>query len=638
MSAMRMPCGSLHLGWRVILAVLFSLTAGLGLLVPAPQSALAASQGATSIALGDNHACAIESGKAYCWGSDDHGQLGDGSTVDSSVPVAVDTSGALAGKTLIQIAGGQDFTCAVDSAGAAFCWGWNGNGQLGDGGTVDSSVPVAVDTSGALAGKTLIQIADGEDYTCALDSAGAVYCWGGNDFGGLGDGSTTSSSIPVAVDKSGVLAGKTLTQIATGDFSTCAVDAAGAAYCWGWNGYGELGNGSNAYYLSSPVAVDMNGVLAGKSLTQITGGGAQTCALDSAGAAYCWGADDFGELGDGNTGSSSSVPVTVDANGVLAGKTITQITAGELGAQTCAVDSAGKAFCWGYNQYGQLGNGNTTNSSVPVAVDTSGVLAAKTLSQITVGGTNTCAADTAGAAYCWGGSGLGALGDGSTAGSEVPVLVGPQAPADVTAVPAATSVTVTWKVPASLDGGTVTGYTATASPGGQACGTSGPTTCIISGLASHATYSITVVAHTTVGDSGASQPAVVTTGSGQIVSGYRKSKCVDDSGGSKVNDTKIVMWHCNGSAQQDWTIQADRTIQIYGKCMDIYRDEKTNKAPVELWTCTGGANQQWRPRNGTLVNPVSGKCLDDPGFKTTNGTQLELYTCNGGANQQWKLP
>jgi len=118
-------------------------------------------------------------------------------------------------------------------------------------------------------------------------------------------------------------------------------------------------------------------------------------------------------------------------------------------------------------------------------------------------------------------------------------------------------------------------------------------------------------------------PATVPQGpTGPIVSGYRKTKCVDDSNNSSANGTKIVMWDCNETAEQDWTIEADGTIQINGKCMDIYREEKTNKAPVELWAFTGRANQQWQPRNGTLVN----------------GTQLEIYTCNGGANQQWKLP
>ncbi len=126
--------------------------------------------------------------------------------------------------------------------------------------------------------------------------------------------------------------------------------------------------------------------------------------------------------------------------------------------------------------------------------------------------------------------------------------------------------------------------------------------------------------------------------SGPIISGYRKTVCVEDSNDSRANDTKIVMWDCNRSAGQDWAIDADGTIRINGKCMDVYRGEKKNKAPVELWTCTGGANQQWHVVNGTLVNPVSGKCLDDPQFDTADGTQLEIYTCNSGANQRWKLP
>lgn len=125
---------------------------------------------------------------------------------------------------------------------------------------------------------------------------------------------------------------------------------------------------------------------------------------------------------------------------------------------------------------------------------------------------------------------------------------------------------------------------------------------------------------------------------GPIVSGYRGTTCIDDLHGSRANLTKIVMWACNGSTEQNWTIEANGTIQIDGKCTDIYRDEKRNSAPVELWTCTGGANQRWEVRDGTLVNPVSGKCLDDPGFNTTDGIQLQIYMCNGGRNQQWKLP
>jgi hypothetical protein len=332
--------------------------------------------------------------------------------------------------------------------------------------------------------------------------------------------------------------------------------------------------------------------------------------------------------------------VAVDTSGVLAGKTLTQITAG--GNLVCALDAAGAAYCWGSNNVGQLGDGTTTDSSIPVAVDTTGPLAGKTLTQITAGGLFACAGDTAGAAYCWGDNSSGELGDDGTAPDrDAPVLTGPQAPAAVTAVPGDTTATASWAAPARLDGGTLTGYTANASPGGQTCSTAGTTSCTITGLANDIIYSITVVAHTTAGDSGASAPFTVIpqigTLTGPIVSGYRNTKCVEDSNDSTVNDTKIVMEDCNGSPAQNWAIETDGTIRINGKCMDIYRDEKTNKAPVELWTCTGGANQQWEAGT-SLVNPVSGKCLDDPRFNTTDGTQLEIYTCNGGRNQQWKLP
>lgn len=171
----------------------------------------------------------------------------------------------------------------------------------------------------------------------------------------------------------------------------------------------------------------------------------------------------------------------------------------------------------------------------------------------------------------------------------------------------------------------------------------GATTCTITGLTDGTSYSITVLAHTTAGDSGASEPASVTPEppgliTGPIVSGYWKNKCVDASAGTARNGTPVVIWDCNRSTGQNWVIEADGTIRISGKCLDIYRERQTNGAPVDLWTCTGRGNQQWRPLSGTLVNPVSGRCLDDPTYNTTDHTQLQIYTCNRGRNQQWELP
>jgi alpha-tubulin suppressor-like RCC1 family protein len=404
----------------IVPAVLVSLGAGLCSLAPAPEAALAASRGIASISAGGEHACAIMNGAAYCWGENYNGELGDGTNSNSAVPVAVDTTGVLAGKTLVQITAGYENTCALDSTGSAYCWGADRYGQLGDGTTSNSNVPMAVSTTGVLAGKTLTQITTGLVDTCALDSAGAGYCWGWNAYGQLGDGTTTDSSVPVAVSTGGALGGARLSQITVGAYATCAVVVAGAPYCWGYNTYGELGDGTNTSS-DVPVAVDTSGALAGKFVTLINASWYHTCAVDTTGAAYCWGQNDHGQLGDASS-ADSSVPVAVDASGALAGKALTQITAGAF--DTCALDVSGAAYCWGYDSYGELGNGSTTSSSVPVAVDTGGLLEGKVITQIYAGVWHTCALDAAGAAYCWGANASGELGDDATPPSAVPVLVG----------------------------------------------------------------------------------------------------------------------------------------------------------------------------------------------------------------------
>jgi hypothetical protein len=124
---------------------------------------------------------------------------------------------------------------------------------------------------------------------------------------------------------------------------------------------------------------------------------------------------------------------------------------------------------------------------------------------------------------------------------------------------------------------------------------------------------------------------------GPIVSVYH-AKCVDDLGDSADNGTPVVISDCNGSAEQDWAVEADGTIQLNGKCLDVFRQWKANKTVVELWTCNGGANQQWTAAGDTLVSVQSGKCMDDPQYNTTDGTQLIIYTCSGGRNQEFALP
>ncbi len=394
------------------LALVASACAAVQAVSPPPASA--ASSHATLIAAGNAHACMIRAGQVYCWGANGNGQLGNGSTINSSVPVPVYTGGVLSGKTLIQVVAGFSHTCALDSSGAAYCWGLNSSGQLGNNSVTQSLVPVAVTVSGVLSGKTLTQITAGNSHTCALDASGTAYCWGANGNGQLGNNTTTRSPVPVAVSTSGVLSGTTLTQITGGSAHTCALDSTGLAYCWGANGNGQLGNSSTTQSLV-PVAVTTSGVLSGKTLTQISAdeNGMYTCALDAAGAAYCWGAASFGQLGNGGVSSTPGVPVAVVTSGVLSGKALTQIATGS--GSTCAVASTGAAYCWGQGVNGELGNGSAVSSSVPVAVTTSGALAGKTLSQVSLGTNFACALDSAGAAYCWGLNTSGQVGNPATA-------------------------------------------------------------------------------------------------------------------------------------------------------------------------------------------------------------------------------
>ena len=221
---------------RLVSAAVPLMVIGMAAGIAAPQDASAASQGAASLTAGGGFSCVLKGGHAYCWGFNGNGELGDGATADSDVPIAVDTSGVLAGKTLTQIAAAANSTCALDSSGAAYCWGYNGSGQLGNGNFTAADSPVAVYTGGVLAGKTLTQISGSGNSMCALDSTGAAYCWGDNSNGQLGNGNEgpiAGSDVPVPVVTSGALAGKTLTQISAGGGNVCALDSTGVAYCWG---------------------------------------------------------------------------------------------------------------------------------------------------------------------------------------------------------------------------------------------------------------------------------------------------------------------------------------------------------------------------------------------------------------------
>ena len=328
-------------------------------------------------------------GAAYCWGANLDAQLGDGTTTQRLTPTPVTMP---SGVTFASLAAGVAHSCGLTPAGAAYCWGINNSGQLGNGTTTQRSTPTAVTMPSGVA---FSSIAAGDVHTCGLTSAGAVYCWGSNGSGQLGDGTITGRLTPTLVTMPNGVAFASLT---TGAFHNCGLTAAGRGYCWGAGGSGQLGDGSSSQH-STPTAV---ATPVGVSFTRLTAGVLITCGLTPAGAAYCWGYNDYGQLGDGTTsGRSSPTPVAMPSD-----VTFTSLAAGTR--HTCGLTSAGAAFCWGINVSGQLGIGTTTQRSTPTAVTMPSGFAFTSLG---AGFAHTCGVTSAGATYCWGDNGKGQLGN-----------------------------------------------------------------------------------------------------------------------------------------------------------------------------------------------------------------------------------
>jgi hypothetical protein len=363
---------------------------------------------------------AVTQAAPFGWGKNSQGQMGDGTSTDRATAVATLNTGALSGRTVTAIAGGDDFTLALTSDGKVYTWGNNNIGQLGDGTTNDSFVPVAVDMTGVLSGKTITAIAAGSSSCYALGSDGKVYAWGSNYVGALGDGTGTNSSVPVAVDMTGVMSGKTVTAIAGAYLQGMALTSDGKVFCWGANTLGVLGDGTTTHR-ASPVAVDMTGVMSGKTIVAIAMAHYHGVAVSSAGRVYTWGGyGSSGTLGDG-LATDSLAPVAVDRSGVLSGKSIVAVATGQY--HTLALSSDGLIYSWGYSAYGELGDGAAVQRNSPVAVDTSGFLATKTVTAIDAGLRHSMALTSDGLVCAWGSNASGQLGNGSGLAATSPTAV-----------------------------------------------------------------------------------------------------------------------------------------------------------------------------------------------------------------------
>ena len=361
-----------------------------------------------SVAAGGAHTCGLSgTGAAYCWDRGESGQLGAVATstcpIDGTafpchrVPLAVGGNLAFA-----RIVGGGAHTCALTGDGSAYCWGNNAAGQLGDNSTENRTAPAAVATA-----QKFVGIAAGANHTCGVTSGGSAFCWGSNDRGQLGDGTVVNRSQPTTVT-----GGLNFGLITAGGFRighTCGLTNTGVAFCWGDNERGQLGGG-NSDVAAHPTP---NMVVGGLSFTSLSAGlGRHTCGITTSGAGYCWGENAFGALGNGTFANSPS------PSAVAGGLVFAQIAAGGFIGHTCARTTGGAAYCWGENEIGQVGDGSLIDRTSPSAV--AGGL---TFTSLSSGFRHTCGRSSSAALYCWGSGAAGQLGTNSLSNATVPSKV-----------------------------------------------------------------------------------------------------------------------------------------------------------------------------------------------------------------------
>ena len=300
---------------------------------------------AVAVAVGWNSTCALTTaGGVKCLGANFFGGLGNGTTVSSQTPV--DVVGLSSGVSAISA--GAEFACALTVQGGVKCWGYNNNGMLGNNSFVNAVAPV--DVVGLSSG--VVAISGHFAHTCAVTSAGAVFCWGDATYGKLGTGGPRS---PVPGQVVGISSGAV--SVTTANQHSCALMSNGTVKCWGYNQNGQLGDGVVSEKSLTPVDVsDLTDAIS------VSAGMYNTCAVTSSGAVKCWGGNSFKQLGNDSAVVQSNVPVEVQGLGGPA----SQISVGEYFA--CAVMTTGTVKCWGRNANGTLGNNMSATAAVPTTV------------------------------------------------------------------------------------------------------------------------------------------------------------------------------------------------------------------------------------------------------------------------------
>ena len=344
------------------------------------------------LAVGGQHACAVIENATRCWGKGTDGQLGIGVTPGDTTPVMV--AGA---PVLVSLVAGAAHTCGLDSEGNAYCWGSNRDGQLG---TLDQievcPLPCATTPRSVAGGLRFQVLAAGPAHTCGVTLEGSAYCWGMNDLGQLGTTAANESCVrgPCSRVPIRVQTERTFRAVTAAIYHTCALDPAGAAFCWGF----QLGT-REKMHIHPEFSPEVTAMPGGLAFQQISAGGWHTCGTTNA-ATYCWGID---AIGAGPSPLESDVPVAVGS-----GRRFKTVYSG--GATSCGLEENGAAYCWGPNTDGEVGTepvGSTIRYDLPTPV--SGGLR---FTSLAAGQSSYCGVTTSETIACWGRGTSGELGSG----------------------------------------------------------------------------------------------------------------------------------------------------------------------------------------------------------------------------------
>jgi alpha-tubulin suppressor-like RCC1 family protein len=385
------------------------------------------------------HACAQrDDDTTWCWGAGGNGQLGDGQRREALVPVreasswtqaavtaestcfigpdltlacrgddtygqlgtggagrATEALGMVAGGPWVRMSGGRSFVCAIDEGSRLWCWGQGVYGQLGNGSGAGSPIPVIVDGV-----RTWSAVSGGGEFACGVDGGGVLSCWGYNVYGQLGNGSTVQANTPVPVAG---LPAQVWRAVSAGSYHACAIDQLGLLRCWGYNAYGQVGNGST-------ITVPAPAQITTEAWTAVSAGLTHTCGIRPPGTLWCWGSNSRGELGDGGANPTGSlVPVRIGNS-----EDWLEVAAGQQ--LTCGVRAGGSLWCWGLGDWGTLGNGAVADTDEPTQVGTDAGWSRLVLRHL-----HACAVRD-GTTWCWGQNRSGQLGSSPWRLSPAPVV------------------------------------------------------------------------------------------------------------------------------------------------------------------------------------------------------------------------